>query len=192
MLKYSNSFYDSFDFKQIAGPILKKVCIETNLTTFLSVWNNNHNICIDSIRPFQELINVQLFVEVGKEIPLHCTASSKIILANQSLADIKEIINKKPLVKYTRNTITEPELLIEHLLETRKKGFSICDEEHQEGIKAIAAPIKNIKGETIASIVVVGLAIDFFPNNLQKIIKIITRAAKEISKKQGYDKSIKK
>jgi len=187
VLKYSNSFCNSFDLNQIAKPILKKVCIESNLTTFLSIWNNNRNICIDSVKPFQELNNVQLFVEVGKEIPLHCTASSKVILANQSLEDMKIIINKEPLFRYTQNTIIEPKKLIEHLLEIRKKGYSICDQEHQEGIKAIAAPIKNIKGKTIGSIAVVGLAQSISSNNLRKLTNLVIGSAKEISKKLGYD-----
>lgn len=41
LLKYSNSLLKSFDLRQIVKPILKKVCNETQETTFLTVWKNN-------------------------------------------------------------------------------------------------------------------------------------------------------
>jgi len=192
ILEYSNSFYNSFDFRKVAKPILKDVCRETELTTFLTTWYNGKDICIDSITPSQKSDTHQLFVEVGKKMPFHCTASSKVILANQPIEDIKRIISKEPLLRYTPNTITEPKKLLEHLLEIKNKGFAICDEELEEGIKAIAAPIKNIKGKTIASITITGLAQRLNSNNMERLIKIVTDAATEISKRLGYNKFIEK
>ncbi len=192
ILRYSNSFYNSLDFRQIANPILKKVCIETSLTTFINLWLSDHGICIDSVTPSKDSNAIPLFVEVGREIPFYCTASSKVILANQPMVDIKRIISKEPLLRYTLNTITEPKKLIEHLLEIKNKGFAICDEEHQKGIKAIAAPIKDVKGKTIASLAIAGLAERMSSNNIGRLIKVVTNSAKEISKKLGYSKSIER
>jgi len=116
LLKYSNSLLRSFDLRQIVKPILKKICNETGETTLLTVWKNNQGVCIDSIFSSQN-INTNLFVEIGREMPFHCTAGSKIILANQPIEDIKRIISKEPLLRYTPNTITGTEELLLHLLE---------------------------------------------------------------------------
>ena len=185
LLRYSNSLLRSFDLRQIVKPILKKACNETQETTFLTVWRNNQGLCIDSISSSRNT-NTHLFVEIGREMPLHCTASSKILLANQSIEDIKRIIDKKNFLRYTPNTITDPENLLIHLLDIKKKGYAICDEELEEGIKAIAAPIKNIKGKTIASITITGLAKRMSSSNMERLIKIVTNSAQEISKKLGY------
>ncbi|GAG83820.1 unnamed protein product [marine sediment metagenome] len=65
--------------------------------------------------------------------------------------------------------------------------FVVCDEELEEGIKAVAAPIKNIKGKTIASITVTGLSKRISSDNIEKrIIKIVTDSVQEISNKLGY------
>ena len=186
ILKYSNSFYNSFDFRQIAKTILKKVCIETSFTTSLTIWQSYHSICIDSVTPSQKSNTHQLFVEVGKEMPFHCTASAKTLLAYQRPEEIKRIINKSLLKKYTPNTITDPEKLMIHLLEIKNKGFAICDEELEEGIKAIAAPIKNINGKAIASITITGLAKRMSSGNIETLVKIVIDSAKEISDKLGY------
>jgi len=187
ILEYSNSFYNSFDFRQIAKPILKKICLETGLTTFLTVWYNGKSICIDSITPSRNA-NTHLFVETGKEMPFHCAASAKVLLAYQLPEDIKRIINEKTLQKYTPRTIINSKKLEEHLLEIRHKGFSICDEELEEGIKAVAAPVKDINREAIASITITGLSKRISDNNIKKFIKILVDSARELSKMFGYKK----
>ena len=185
ILKYSNSLLRSLDLRQIVKPILKKVCNETQETTFLTAWRNDQGICIDSISSSRST-NTHLFVEIGREMPFHCTASSEVLLANQPIEDIKRIINKKQLLRYTPNTITEPKKLIIHLLDIKNKGFAVCNEELEEGVKAVAAPIKNINGKTIASITITGLAKRMSSSNSERFVKILTNSAQEISNKLGY------
>ena len=185
LLKYSSSLLRSFDLRKIAKPILEKICNETGETTFLTIWKNNQGICIDSIFSSQN-INTNLFVEIGREMPFHCTASSKVILANQPTEDVKRIISKEPLLKYAPNTIIQPRKLIINLLEIKNKGYAICNEELEEGIKAIAAPIKNIDGKAIASITITGLAKRMSSGNIETLVKIIIDSAREISEKLGY------
>ena len=164
VLKYANSFNDSFDFREIAKPILKKICKETELTTYLTGWYNGHSICIDSVRP-PRIINTHFSVEINKEMPFHCTSSSKVILAYQPSEEIKRIIYKKPLKKYTPKTIVDPKKLEEHLSKIKENGFAFCNEELEMGVKAVAAPIRNIHGKVIASITVVGLSNRIHSNN---------------------------
>jgi DNA-binding IclR family transcriptional regulator len=185
VIEYSNSFYNSFDFRQIAKPILKDVCRETKLTTFLTTWYNSKGICIDSITPSRDE-NTHLFVEIGKEMPFHSAASAKILLAYQPSEDIKRIINEKTLPKYTSRTIVDPKKLEEHLSGIRHKGFSICNEELEEGIKAISAPVKNINREAIASITITGLSRRISSSNIKKFINILVDSAQELSGMLGY------
>ena len=185
IIEYSNSFYNSFDFRQIAKPFLKKICLETGLTTFLTAWYNGRSICIDSIAPSRNA-NTHLFVEIGKEMPFHCAASAKMLLACQPSEDIKRIVKEKTLPKYTSKTIVNPKKLEEHLLKIRDKGFSICNEELEEGIKAISAPVKNINKEVIASITITGLSKRISNSNIKKFIKVLVNSAQELSGMLGY------
>ena len=186
LLEYSNSLLRSYDLRQIVKPILKKVCNETQETSFLTVWRNNQGLCIDSISSSRST-NTHLFVEIGRKMPLHCTASSKILLANQSIEDIKRIINKKNFLRYTPNTITDHEKLLIHLLDIKNKGFAVCNEELEEGIKAIATPVRNINGKVIASITITGLSNRMSSNNnIEKLLKILVNSTQELSKTLGY------
>ena len=119
-------------------------------------------------------------------MPFHCAASAKVLLAYQPSEDIKRIINEKILQKYTPKTIINPKKLEEHLLEIRHKGFSICNEELEEGIKAISAPVKNINRETIASIAITGLSKRISNGNVKKFIKVLVESTQELSGILGY------
>jgi len=185
VLKYANSFNDSFDFREIAGPILKKICLETGLTTYLTGWFHGHCICIDSVRPLQ-VMNTHFSVEINKEMPFHCTSSSKVILAYQSPEEIKGVIYEQPLKRYTPKTIVDPKKLEKHLNEIKENGFAFCDEELETGVKAVAVPVKNIYGKVIASITIVGLSDRIPSNNIEKLLKILVSSAQQLSKMLGY------
>ncbi len=185
ILEYSNSFYNSFDFRQIAKPFLKRICSETGFTTFLTAWYNGRSICIDSLTPSRN-VNTRLFVETGKEMPFHCSASAKMLLSCQPSEDIKRIVKEKTLPKYTSKTIVNPKKLEEHLLKIKHKGFSICNEEFEEGIKAISVPVNDIYKDTVASITIVGLSRRISSSNIKNLIKILLNSSKELSGVLGY------
>ena len=79
VLRYCNSFYNSYDLREYSKDILKKVSTETGLTTFLSVWQDDRGVCIDSVSTSYKLGSRNLFVEIGKIMPFHCAAASKIL-----------------------------------------------------------------------------------------------------------------
>jgi IclR family transcriptional regulator, KDG regulon repressor len=185
VLEYANSFYDSFDFRKNTNSILRKICLEIDLTTYLTAWYNDRIICIDVIRP-SHIINTNFSVDIGKEMPFHCTSSSKIILAYQSPEKIKSIIYKEPLKKYTPNTIVDPKQLIVHLNEIKNKGFAICDEELEKGVKGIAVPIKNINEKVIGSIAVVGLFNRISNKNIKNLTEILINSSKQLSRLLWY------
>ena len=187
IIEYSNSFYNSFDFRQVAKPILKDVCRETKLTTFLTTWYNGKGICIDSITPSLN-VNSLLFVDIGKEMPFNCAASAKVLLAYRQSKEIKNIINKNNLHKYTSKSIIDPLELEKHLKKIKRNGFAFCDEELEEGAKAISAPVTNINNEVIASITITGLSKRLSKNNIVKFTTILINSSQKLSKRLGYKK----
>lgn len=187
VLRYSNSFYNSFDLRKYSKDILRKVSINTGLTTFLCIWQDGKGVCIDSVSSSYKLDTLNLFVEVGKIMPFHCAAASKILLAYQPSEEISRVIQQNDLRRYTSKTITDQHKLIEHLKEVRAKGFALCDEELEEGIRAISAPIKNINGKTVASITVTGLVRKIPIKDNNPLIQLVVEAGKEISHLIGYE-----
>lgn len=88
--------------------------------------------------------------------PLHVTASGKAILAHLSHSRIQKIIGQYGLEQRTKNTITDPNALLERVERIRERGFAYNDEEEIEGFRAVGAPIKMADGTVLGSISVSG------------------------------------
>jgi len=100
--------------------------------------------------------------------------------------EIKRIIYEKEFHKYTPKTIIDPNKLENHLIEIKRKGFAICDEEMEVGIKAISAPVRNINNKVISSITITGMSKQLDQKNAEKFISILVNSARELSRVLGY------
>jgi DNA-binding IclR family transcriptional regulator len=107
-------------------------------------------------------------------------------LAHLERSEIDRILAAKPLTRYTKNTITDPDLLRQDLEKARRQGYAEDNEEIEEGLYCVGAPLFNYSGRPIAAISVSVPKIG--AQNVQKdrIIKHVVQAAQEISAKLGY------
>lgn len=97
---------------------------------------------------------LRLQLPVGSRVPLHATASGKMYLASLPVAQCSRLLKEIDLKPHTTNTITEPEVLQQHLLETRKRGYSLDNEEFIQEMTAIAVPVLDQQKRYVASLAV--------------------------------------
>lgn len=178
----ANYLYQN-DLRKIAVPYLKKLGQELNETVFLAIFQNELVICIDTYEVSRN--NVTYFVRQGRVMPFNCTAAAKVILAYQKEKVIKKLVVPKNMVKNTKKSIIDPNLFIEHLKEIKKKGYSICKEEMEEGVMAIAAPIWDIKSRVVGSVAVVG-PLTRIENSEKVFIEKIKETGYLISREMGH------
>jgi IclR family KDG regulon transcriptional repressor len=124
---------------------------------------------------------------IGRRLPIQCTAAGKIFLAFLPASE-QEVFLNQLLPHITANTITSPEALRQQLAQIRQQGYSLDDEELEEGIRAIASPIRNHEGKVVAAISMPcpssRLTLDLVPQVAQNLIEI-TQA---ISQRLGWKK----
>ncbi len=177
----ANYLYQN-DLCKIAAPYIKKLSQELNETVFLTVFQNELAICIDTCEVSRN--NVTYFVRQGRVMPFNCTAAAKVLLAYQKEKIIKELVVLKNMVKNTEKSIIDPNLFIEHLKEIKEKGYSNCKEEMEKGVMAIAAPIWDRKSRVVGSVAVVG-PINRIENLEEDFTKNIKKTAFLISCEMG-------
>jgi len=88
----------------------------------------------------------------GASIPLHCTGSGKIFLSSLTEPDLDALLPTLELTPYTPKTITDTARLREETLHVRAQGYAVDDEEVEEGMICIAAPVRDHQGTIIGSI----------------------------------------
>jgi DNA-binding IclR family transcriptional regulator len=93
-----------------------------------------------------------MYSHFGKKAPAHCCSIGKIILAYLPEHEVERVINQKPLIRLTENTITDLSLFKRHLSEIRSQGYAVDNAEHISGEYCIAALIKGEEGRGIGAV----------------------------------------
>ncbi len=114
---------------------------------------------------------------------LHCTSLGKAVLAALPEEKTVEVVKRLYLTAKTDRSITDRNLLLEDLQETRKRGYALNDQEYISGLIAVGAPILNL--ETRLPIGAVSFNFFTLKHSLKEVEKeysgVVTKLAKELS-----------
>ncbi|HUN70904.1 MAG TPA: IclR family transcriptional regulator C-terminal domain-containing protein [Steroidobacteraceae bacterium] len=88
---------------------------------------------------------------VGSRLPAYCTALGRVLLAGMPPEQAAQELSKFELVAHTRFTVTSRRRIEEILAEVRAEGFAVNDQELEVGLRAIAVPVRNVVGATVAA-----------------------------------------
>lgn len=163
------------DLRRLATPFLHTLCDQHRENVNLSVLDDADVIYLTIIESPQR---VKLAAAPGQRLPAFCTASGKAILAFLPEENVRHIL-EFGMPRYTKNTITSLDAFFEDMSQTRQRGFAISEQEFEEGINAIAAPICN---HPIASISIAGPAYRLTRERMIEIGPNLVAAANNIAK----------
>ncbi len=102
--------------------------------------------------------NVRLHMQAGSRVPLHCTASGKLLLAQMAPDQVARLLGTGPLARYTERTIVSMDALMHALDKIRATGVGTDIGEYLEGSVCLAVPIRDARGHVCAAIAVHGPA----------------------------------
>ncbi|NJM35380.1 MAG: hypothetical protein HC850_12480, partial [Rhodomicrobium sp.] len=91
-------------------------------------------------------------LQAGSRVPIHCTASGKLLLAYLSPVKRRRLLQSLKLEKFTANTITSIDILEAELQGIRKAGLSINREEYHQGLVGVAVPVLRADGQAAAAL----------------------------------------
>jgi IclR family acetate operon transcriptional repressor len=129
---------------------------------------------------------VRVVQEVGAHRPIYCTAVGKALAAWLPESELEGIIARTAFEPMTTRTITTPSTFRQELARIRASGFAIDNEEHIEGIRCVAAPVRDHSGEVCASLCVVGPKSRLPQRRLVEIRRPLAAAAVDLSALLGY------
>lgn len=178
-------YLNKIELTSVAGTILEKLSNDVGETVFLAVVNDNELVYLDKRESKGSLRTTG---NLGSRISMYSTSSGKAILATYNSIQLKKYLEQVVFVPKTKNTIVDEEDLLKDLNAIRERGYSISDEENEEGLFCIGVPIYNRTGQAIAAISVSSLKIKINTERIQMHKEYATKAAMEISKKLGYAK----
>jgi len=138
----------------------------------------------------EALRKISLITHVGTRAPVHSTALGKVLIADLSKKERKKIIGNKSLQRLTKNTIINKKVLENEIEKIQKLGYATDDEENENEIKCIAAPIKDNNGKVVAAISISGPSYRFNTAQQKIMIKAVIETAKQISSRLGFKNTL--
>ncbi len=144
------------DLARRAQPFMRQLAQETGEGVSLVQYDSGRPVYVCH---FDSTRTIGMRHRPSANIPLHATGSGKIYLSSLPDDGLQRTIPTLPLTVLTPATITDPERLMEEIRRVREQGYAIDNEEVEEGLVCIAAPIRNLDGKVIGSISLSGPSI---------------------------------
>ncbi len=162
---------------EIALPIMKKLADETGHMALLNVLDGTETLVLERAEPPRP-IHVQF--PVGARLPLHSTASGKVILATMPEKERNELLKGMKFQKVTGNTITKRKDLNTELEQIREGLFAVADEENEIGIRSIAVPVVAARSPRRMALALAAPAYLISKKDLIKEVKVLRQTATDI------------
>ena len=93
---------------------------------------------------------------VGSRLPAFWTSMGRVLLAGLPQDELEALLAQCPRVPYTRYTLTEDADLLQAIAQVRQQGWALINQELEEGLISVAAPLVNAQGQTVGAINVSG------------------------------------
>jgi len=171
-----------FGLSERARPHLERLAGESGETAHLCILDDGEVLYLQKVEPSR---SVRVPSSVGRRNPAHCTSVGKALLAFLPEKAVDAIVRRRGLKSFTRNTLTTPIQLRRELALVRNRGYAVDDEEIEEGLVCVGAPVRDSSGEVIASISVAGPAFRLTRQKVPMIAAIVTRVAEDFSAELG-------
>lgn len=133
----------------IAHPFMRDFVHQTGESCSISILDGIDIIYVARVST-KRIMSINL--DVGSKLPAYATSMGHVLLANLSKEDLEKYLNNLNLEKFTDNTILDKDQLRTILEDVREKNWGGVDQQFEEGLRSIAAPIRDANGNVIAAI----------------------------------------
>jgi IclR family KDG regulon transcriptional repressor len=167
-----------------AHPVMEQLAEQTRETVHLAVLDEGRPVYLGKFESTQAL-RVSMSSRIGQSAPVYCTGVGKLLLAHAPPEQAEQILDREELRRFTAHTITDRLLLARELDNIRRQGFALDDEEHEVGVRCVAAPVRNRQGATVAALSISMPSVRLPDSEVSRYRELVTRAAEEISQRIG-------
>ena len=187
LVELGQTVLDQIDLRKAAEPFLTQLASQVQETVHLVILDQGEIVYLDKVEGVSDPKSLRMVSRIGMRNYAHSCAVGKVLLAFLSDSERGAVIAQKGLPRLTKNTIVNLGQLNKHLAEVRAQGYAVDDEENEEGVRCVGAPVRNDRGKVIAAISISGPAVRMIGERIYSGLKTqVMETALEISKKLGF------
>lgn len=156
VLRLSGSYLASARLPRLLQPTLNRLSMETGESFSATVLDGEEVVIVARAGPTRVLA---YGVHLGARLPAHATSTGLVLLASLSDEALGAWLADRRLARLTPHTPVEPEALRARLARVRADDYCEAHQTHELGVHALAVPLRDARGDTLAALnVVVGAA----------------------------------
>lgn len=166
-----------------AGPYLRDLSALTGEGAHVTVLSETEMLAIAHV---EGRWNLQSLTKTGSRTHIHCTAAGKAMLAFLSTDVCDALIARLPFPRLTRRTIVTPAAFKLALDRVREAGYAMDDEEFEDGLRCVGAPVFDHRGHVVASLSLAAPVFRLGRDRLRQVVRTVVEAARRLSAEIGY------
>lgn len=147
-LRLGHAYVASDPLTKVAQPILEMTSERTHESASIAVLDSQDAIFVARSTHRRSLSSG---LGVGARLPAYCSATGRVLLSGQQPTNVEFMLNRMARPALTPHTRTATRAVMKEIEFVRKHGYSIVDEELEIGLRSVAVPIRNGRGELIAA-----------------------------------------
>jgi IclR family pca regulon transcriptional regulator len=149
VLELGYAYLSGLSLTEVAAPHMEELVTTVHESSSVSVLDGDDIVYIVRV-PTKRIMTVT--IAVGTRFPAYATSMGRVLLAHRAPEEIARYLNAVDLKPLTRRTVTDGQRLGSILNGVRAQGFAIVDQELEDGVRSLAAPLHGASGAVIAAI----------------------------------------
>lgn len=156
VLRFSGSYLSSSRLPRALQPTLNRLAAQTGESFSAVVLDGEEVVIVARSGSYGTPARVLAYgLHLGARLPAHATSTGRVLLAALGTAELTAWLKGSRLARLTPNTLTQARLLRQRIAQVRKDDFCFASEEHELGVQALAVPLRDMQGRTVAALNVV-------------------------------------
>jgi IclR family transcriptional regulator, pca regulon regulatory protein len=149
ILELGYAYLSSLTLPEVAMPHLEELVAQVHESSSVSELDGGDVVYIARV-PTKRIMTVT--ISVGTRFPAYATSMGRVLLAAQPEPWLDEYLSTTSLHHLTGHTITTERGLRQELRKIRTRGWALIDQELEEGLRSLAAPIRDSDGAVVAAV----------------------------------------
>ncbi len=183
LFEVGSAFPHQLRLNELAHPLLMELAQWSSEAVNLAIRDGNDVVYLDQVEGAKM---ARIFTRPGARIPLFCSGVGKLFLTALSPEALETLWPQLNVTAYTPHTITTLKAMQTELRRTRARGFALDNQEHELGVRCIAAPVHNHRSELVCAISISIPATRRPGGRVEQFSHKILGAAAHLSKALGY------
>jgi len=150
-LRISHAYAASTQLPRLVQPLLDALSERSRESASLAVLHGDR-VLIAARSTARRTMRVGL--TVGSPLPLHCSAAGRALMLDLPADAVRALLAGAPLQRFTARTLTSVRELLAELAASRERGYTVCDEEIELGVRSIGVPLVNRDGAILAAVTI--------------------------------------